>query len=57
MLAAPAATRLGPMFNESSCVGCHNQGGIGGGGAESKNVEILSVIALAAAQPAVLSGG
>ena len=25
---------LGPMFNESSCVGCHNQGGIGGGGPE-----------------------
>lgn len=38
---------LGPMFNESSCVSCHNQGGVGGGGPESKNVEILSVVALA----------
>ena len=23
---------LGPVFNESSCVSCHNQGGVGGGG-------------------------
>ena len=23
---------LGPVFNDSSCVACHNQGGIGGGG-------------------------
>ena len=27
---------LGPMFNESSCVACHNQGGVGGGGPGSK---------------------
>ena len=24
---------LGPMFNDSSCVACHNQGATGGGGA------------------------
>ena len=23
---------LGPVFNDSSCVACHNQGGTGGGG-------------------------
>ncbi len=33
---------LGPVFNDSSCVACHNQGGAGGGGAASKNVNIVS---------------
>jgi CxxC motif-containing protein (DUF1111 family) len=33
---------LGPMFNESSCVACHNQGGVGGGGPASKNVDIVT---------------
>jgi CxxC motif-containing protein (DUF1111 family) len=33
---------LGPVFNDSSCVACHNQGGIGGGGAASKNVDIVT---------------
>ena len=33
---------LGPMFNERSCVACHNQGGTGGGGPNSKNVDVLS---------------
>jgi CxxC motif-containing protein (DUF1111 family) len=33
---------LGPMFNASSCISCHNQGGVGGGGPKSKNVEILT---------------
>jgi CxxC motif-containing protein (DUF1111 family) len=31
---------LGPVFNESSCVSCHNQGGSGGGGV--KNVDIIT---------------
>lgn len=34
---------LGPVFNESSCVACHNQGGAGGGGAGSNNVAILTI--------------
>jgi len=34
---------LGPMFNETSCVACHNQGGTGGGGSAAKNVQIVSV--------------
>src|SRR4051794_33327804 len=29
---------LGPVFNDSSCVACHNQGGTGGGGPSGKNV-------------------
>lgn len=33
---------LGPVFNDSSCVGCHNQGGVGGGGSGSKNVDIVT---------------
>jgi mono/diheme cytochrome c family protein len=33
---------LGPMFNDSSCVACHNLGAPGGGGPNSKNVDILS---------------
>jgi CxxC motif-containing protein (DUF1111 family) len=34
---------LGPLFNERSCVACHSQGGLGGGGPNEKNVELLSV--------------
>ncbi|MBT4864073.1 MAG: hypothetical protein HON53_02990 [Planctomycetaceae bacterium] len=33
---------LGPVFNESSCVACHNQGAIGGGGPVGKNVQLLT---------------
>jgi len=32
---------LGPVFNDSSCAGCHNQGGLGGAGAKSKNVSLV----------------
>ena len=28
----PDGDGLGPVFNERSCVACHNQGGSGGGG-------------------------
>ena len=34
---------LGPLFNERSCVACHMQGGIGGAGPLSKNVDVVSV--------------
>ena len=37
---------LGPVFNDSSCVACHNQGGIGGGGAASKNVDIITAFVI-----------
>src|SRR4051812_39421088 len=33
---------LGPVFNDSSCIACHNAGGGGGGGPVSKNIDILS---------------
>lgn len=33
---------LGPVFNDSSCVGCHNLGGAGGGGPANKNVHIVT---------------
>ncbi len=36
---------LGPVFNDSSCVACHNAGATGGAGPSSKNVDILSAIA------------
>ncbi len=37
---------LGPVFNESSCVACHNQGGVGGAGSENKNVTVISAVRL-----------
>jgi CxxC motif-containing protein (DUF1111 family) len=36
---------LGPLFNDSSCVACHNQGGAGGGGSKSKNALLVTVVA------------
>jgi CxxC motif-containing protein (DUF1111 family) len=33
---------LGPAFNDTSCVACHNAGGGGGAGPVSKNIDILS---------------
>ena len=32
---------LGPVYNDSSCVACHNAGGSGGAGPVSKNIDIL----------------
>jgi CxxC motif-containing protein (DUF1111 family) len=37
-----AGDGLGPVYNETSCVACHHQGGPGGAGPTSTNVEILS---------------
>jgi CxxC motif-containing protein (DUF1111 family) len=39
----PGGDGLGPVYNETSCVACHHQGGPGGAGPTSANVEILSV--------------
>ncbi len=36
---------LGPVFNDKSCVACHNQGGVGGGGDNSHNVSTFTVLA------------
>lgn len=34
---------LGPMYNAVSCVACHRQKGVGGGGDNRHNVELLSL--------------
>lgn len=34
---------LGPLFNASSCVACHNQGGVGGGGAAEFNAKSVGI--------------
>jgi len=41
---------LGPVFNDSSCVACHNQGGAGGAGPSSKNVDIITAFTIPMAQ-------
>ena len=33
---------LGPVYNDSSCVACHNLGGPGGAGPNGKNADIIS---------------
>jgi CxxC motif-containing protein (DUF1111 family) len=35
---------LGPVFNASSCVACHFQGGVGGGGDNEHNVNAFEVL-------------
>ena len=34
---------LGPVFNATSCVACHQQGGVGGGGGLDHNVTTFTV--------------
>jgi CxxC motif-containing protein (DUF1111 family) len=34
---------LGPVFNDTSCVACHNQGGPGGGGGIAHNVTTFTI--------------
>ena len=46
---------LGPVFNGKSCVGCHFQGGVGGGGANQHNV--VSFELLPTKDRPVLKGG
>lgn len=48
-----AGDGLGPVFNDTSCVGCHNQGGVGGAGPPSKNAQIASVFSASATIPGV----
>ncbi len=47
---------LGPVFNESSCVACHHQGGVGGGGPADKNVDIITAAPISAPGPATRGG-
>src|SRR5947199_335690 len=34
---------LGPLYNATSCVACHNEGGPGGAGSAHRNVEIVTL--------------
>jgi CxxC motif-containing protein (DUF1111 family) len=43
---------LGPVFNDTSCVSCHNQGGVGGGGSDAKNVVVITAVRVQANRPA-----
>jgi CxxC motif-containing protein (DUF1111 family) len=35
---------LGPVYNDTSCVACHSQGGQGGAGAYEKNVLLMTAL-------------
>lgn len=35
---------LGPLLNDTSCVNCHNQGGVGGAGGIENNVLMLGIV-------------
>jgi CxxC motif-containing protein (DUF1111 family) len=35
---------LGPVYNERSCLNCHDQGGPGGGGSADKNIELITPV-------------
>ncbi len=39
---SPSGDGLGPVYNDTSCVACHNLGGTGGGGSTNKNVQIVT---------------
>jgi len=41
---APDGDGLGPMYNAQSCVECHHQGGVGGGGGSMHDVELLCLV-------------
>ncbi len=41
---SPGGDGLGPVYNETSCVGCHNLGGPGGAGPSTKNAVILTAL-------------
>jgi CxxC motif-containing protein (DUF1111 family) len=48
---------LGPVYNDSSCVACHNAGGSGGAGPVNKNIDILSAARIVGVQMAVPGQG
>jgi CxxC motif-containing protein (DUF1111 family) len=43
---------LGPVFNASSCVACHQKGGVGGSGSLEHNVTVFTISALLGTQRA-----
>src|SRR5262245_18390456 len=40
---SPQGDGLGPVFNATSCVACHNQAGLGGAGGLEHNVTVFTV--------------
>jgi hypothetical protein len=40
---SPGGDGLGPVYNDTSCVACHNLGAPGGGGPVNKNIVLLNV--------------
>ena len=53
---SPGGDGLGPVYNETSCVACHNLGGAGGAGPANKNVVILTAVSKEAAKLSTLRG-
>ncbi|MFO0891188.1 MAG: di-heme oxidoredictase family protein [Isosphaeraceae bacterium] len=43
---SPAGDGLGPVFNERSCVNCHDLGGAGGAGRLGKNIDLITPASL-----------
>jgi CxxC motif-containing protein (DUF1111 family) len=41
---SPRGDGLGPVYNDTSCVACHNLGGPGGAGPASKNIFLLNAV-------------
>ena len=50
---SPGGDGLGPVYNDTSCVACHNLGATGGGGPANKNILILNGSPLIRMSPGV----
>lgn len=53
---ASAGDGLGPVFNANSCLACHKQGGVGGGGELQHNVTTFATRQFVGNQPKFRSG-
>lgn len=41
---SPHGDGLGPLYNATSCVACHAQGGVGGSGPKDHNAQMLAIV-------------
>lgn len=41
---SPNGDGLGPLYNATSCVACHAQGGVGGSGPKEHNAQMLAIV-------------
>jgi len=41
---SPGGDGLGPLYNATSCVACHSQGGVGGSGSKDHNAQMLAIV-------------